>query len=96
LKDWTYHNNDNNNDVTVLSCWYRPEQPAAGPADCKPSSADSQPTKKDCARNKTSAMLAACVVGEEAQPEIGVTPNERRVWGDIFQNRQHFVDMHFC
>lgn len=68
------------------------------PADCKPSKlspADGKPSKKDYPHKEPSASLAACVMGEVAQPEMGVSPDERRVWGD-FQSRQNFVDMHFC
>lgn len=52
--------------------------------------------KKSCPQSTTRSLLQECVAGEMAQPEAGVSSTERRVWGEIFQSRQNFVDMHCC
>ncbi|KAL8579021.1 hypothetical protein ACOMHN_035960 [Nucella lapillus] len=52
--------------------------------------------QKSCTQSTTRSLLQECVAGEMAQPEVGVSCAEQRMWGEIFQSRQNFVDMHCC
>ena len=55
--------------------------------------------EQDQAKTKMDTMgslLAECVAGEVAKPHDAHLDEERAVWGDVFQSRQHFVDMHLC
>ncbi|KAK7110189.1 hypothetical protein V1264_014107 [Littorina saxatilis] len=54
-----------------------------------------KPLKKELP-NKLSLLVAECIADEMAHPGVGVSAQERAVWGSVFQSRQNFVDMHCC